>query len=215
MVLRSQILAHKLELPGAGQALPGRDSAMPVPERHYVNDHPLLPPFPEGFAEVQFGLGCFWGAERRLWQQPGVWVTAAGYAGGLTPNPTYEEVCSGLTGHTEVVRVVYDPRQTSFQALLKVFWEAHDPTQGMRQGNDIGTQYRSAIYCSTAEQLEEAQASAAAFATELARAGYGAITTEIRAAVPFYYAEAYHQQYLAKNPGGYCGLRGTGVCLPE
>ncbi|SDS89089.1 peptide-methionine (S)-S-oxide reductase MsrA [Pseudomonas oryzae] len=215
MVLRSQILAHKLELPGAGQALPGRDSAMPVPERHYVNDHPLLPPFPEGFAEVQFGLGCFWGAERRLWQQPGVWVTAAGYAGGLTPNPTYEEVCSGLTGHTEVVRVVYDPRQTSFKALLKVFWEAHDPTQGMRQGNDIGTQYRSAIYCSTAEQLEEAQASAAAFATELARAGYGAITTEIRAAVPFYYAEAYHQQYLAKNHGGYCGLRGTGVCLPE
>ena len=215
MVLRSQILAHKLELPTAEQALPGRDSAMPVPERHYVNGNPLLPPFPEGCEEVQFGLGCFWGAERRLWQQPGVWVTAAGYAGGFTPNPTYEEVCSGLTGHTEVVRVVYDPRQTSFAALLKVFWEAHDPTQGMRQGNDTGTQYRSAIYCSSAEQLAEAHASAEAFAAELARAGYGPVTTEIRAAPPFYYAEAYHQQYLAKNPGGYCGLRGTGVCLPE
>ena len=214
MVLRSQILAHKLELPSAAQALPGRDSPMPVPEQHYVNGHPLQPPFPEGLEEVQFGLGCFWGAERRLWQQPGVWVTAAGYAGGFTPNPTYEEVCSGMTGHTEVVRVVFDPRQTSLKALLKVFWEAHDPTQGMRQGNDTGTQYRSAIYCSTAEQLAEARASAAAYAAELARAGYGAITSEIREAPPFYYAEAYHQQYLAKNPGGYCGLRGTGVCLP-
>ena len=215
MVLRSQILAHKLELPSAEQALPGRDSPMPVPEQHYVNGHPLQPPFPAGLEEVQFGLGCFWGAERRLWQQPGVWVTAAGYAGGFTPNPTYEEVCSGMTGHTEVVRVVFDPRQTSLKALLKVFWEAHDPTQGMRQGNDTGTQYRSAIYCSSAEQLAEARASAAAYAAELARAGYGAITSEIREAPPFYYAEAYHQQYLAKNPGGYCGLRGTGVCLPE
>lgn len=214
MVLRSQILVHKLELPSAEQALPGRDSPMPVPEQHYVNGHPLQPPFPEGLEEVQFGLGCFWGAERRLWQQPGVWVTAAGYAGGFTPNPTYEEVCSGMTGHTEVVRVVFDPRLTSLKALLKVFWEAHDPTQGMRQGNDTGTQYRSAIYCSTAEQLAEARASAAAYAAELARAGFGAITSEIREAPPFYYAEAYHQQYLAKNPGGYCGLRGTGVCLP-
>jgi peptide-methionine (S)-S-oxide reductase len=215
MVLRSQILVHKLELPSVEQALPGRDSPLPVPEQHYVNGHPLQPPFPAGLEEVQFGLGCFWGAERRLWQQPGVWVTAAGYAGGITPNPSYEEVCSGLTGHTEVVRVVFDPRQTSFATLLKVFWEAHDPTQGMRQGNDSGTQYRSAIYCSTSEQLEGARASAEAYAAELARAGYGAITTEIREAPPFYYAEAYHQQYLAKNPGGYCGLRGTGVCLPE
>ena len=214
MVLRSQILAHKLELPSAEQALPGRDSPMPVPEQHYVNGHPLQPPFPAGLEEVQFALGCFWGAERRLWQQPGVWVTAAGYAGGFTPNPTYEEVCSGMTGHTEVVRVVFDPRQTSLKALLKVFWEAHDPTQGMRQGNDTGTQYRSAIYCSSAAQLAEARASAAAYAAELARAGYGAITSEIREAPPFYYAEAYHPQYLAKNPGGYCGLRGTGVCLP-
>ena len=215
MVLRSQILAHKLELPTAAQALPGRASAMPVPEHHYVNGNPLLPPFPDGLEEVQFGLGCFWGAERRLWQQPGVWVTAAGYAGGSTPNPTYDEVCSGLTGHTEVVRVVYDPRQTRFADLLKVFWEAHDPTQGMRQGNDIGTQYRSAIYCTSAAQLAEARTSAERFARELAGAGFGAITTEIREAPPFYYAEAYHQQYLAKNPDGYCGLRGTGVCLPE
>ena len=215
MVLRSQILAHKLELPSAEQALPGRNTPLPVPECHVVNGHPLVPPFPAGLEEVQFGLGCFWGAERRLWQQPGVWVTAAGYAGGVTPNPTYEEVCSGLTGHTEVVRVVYDPRETSFAALLKVFWEAHDPTQGMRQGNDVGTQYRSAIYCTTAEQLAAARASAAAFSAELARAGYGPVTTEIREAPLFYYAEAYHQQYLAKNPGGYCGLRGTGVCLPD
>lgn len=215
MVLRSQILAHKLALPSAEQALPGRDSPMPVPDRHYVNGNPLQPPFPAGFEQVLFALGCFWGAERRLWQQPGVWVTAVGYAGGFTPNPTYDEVCSGLTGHTEVVRVVYDPQQTSLKTLLKVFWEAHDPTQGMRQGNDVGTQYRSAIYCTTPEQLAEARTSAERFAAELARAGLGAITTEIREAPPFYYAEAYHQQYLAKNPGGYCGLRGTGVCLPE
>lgn len=215
MVLRSQILAHQLALPSAEQALPGRAEPLPVPEHHYVNGHPLRPPFPAGLEEVLFGLGCFWGAERRLWQQPGVWLTAAGYAGGHTPNPTYEEVCSGLTGHTEVVRVVYDPRETDFAALLKVFWEAHDPTQGMRQGNDIGTQYRSAIYCTSAAQLAAARTSAERFAGELARAGFGALTTEIRAEVPFYYAEGYHQQYLAKNPGGYCGLRGTGVCLPE
>ena len=215
MVLRSQILAHQLALPSAEQALPGRAEPLPVPEHHYVNGHPLRPPFPAGLEEALFGLGCFWGAERRLWQQPGVWLTAAGYAGGHTPNPTYEEVCSGLTGHTEVVRVVYDPRETDFAALLKVFWEAHDPTQGMRQGNDIGTQYRSAIYCTSAAQLAEARTSAERFAGELARAGFGALTTEIRAEVPFYYAEGYHQQYLAKNPGGYCGLRGTGVCLPE
>ncbi len=215
MVLRSQILAHQLALPSAEQALPGRAEPLPVPEHHYVNGHPLRPPFPAGLEEVLFGLGCFWGAERRLWQQPGVWLTAAGYAGGHTSNPTYEEVCSGLTGHTEVVRVVYDPRETDFAALLKVFWEAHDPTQGMRQGNDIGTQYRSAIYCTSAAQLAEARTSAERFAGELARAGFGALTTEIRAEVPFYYAEGYHQQYLAKNPGGYCGLRGTGVCLPE
>lgn len=213
MVLRSAILVHKQALPSAEQALPGRDTPMPVPERHAVSDRPMQPPFPAELEEIQFGMGCFWGAERRFWQQPGVWLTAAGYAGGFTPNPTYDEVCSGLTGHTEVVRVLYDPQQTSLAALLKVFWEAHDPTQGMRQGNDTGTQYRSAIYCSTAAQLAEARASAAAFATALASAGFGPVTTEIRQDVPFYYAEAWHQQYLAKNPGGYCGLRGTGVCL--
>lgn len=215
MVLRSAILVHKQALPGADQALPGRDSPMPVPEAHCVNGQSLQPPFPAGCEELLLGMGCFWGAERRLWQQPGVRVTAAGYAGGITPNPTYDEVCSGLTGHTEVVRVVFDPRETSLEALLRVFWEAHDPTQGMRQGNDIGTQYRSAIYCTTAAQLARAQASAAAYAAALADAGFGPLTTEIRQNVPFYYAEAYHQQYLAKNPGGYCGLRGTGVCLPE
>jgi len=215
MVLRSAILVHKQALPSAEQALPGRDTPMPVPERHAVSDRPMQPPFPAELEEIQFGMGCFWGAERRFWQQPGVWLTAAGYAGGFTPNPTYDEVCSGLTGHTEVVRVLYDPQQTSLAALLKVFWEAHDPTQGMRQGNDTGTQYRSAIYCSTAAQLAEARASAAAFATALASAGFGPVTTEIRQDVPFYYAEAWHQQYLAKNPGGYCGLRGTGVCLPQ
>ncbi|WAG78645.1 peptide-methionine (S)-S-oxide reductase MsrA [Metapseudomonas furukawaii] len=214
MVLRSQILAHKLELPTAAQALPGRDAPMPVPDAHYVNGHPLQGPFPAGFEVAQFGLGCFWGAERRFWQQPGVWTTAAGYAGGATPNPTYDEVCSGLTGHTEVVLVVFDPRETSYEALLKVFWEAHNPTQGMRQGNDVGTQYRSAIYCYSPAQLAAAEASRARFQAELERSGFGGITTEIREAPAFYYAEAYHQQYLAKNPGGYCGLGGTGVCLP-
>lgn len=214
MVLRSQILAHKLELPSAEQALPGRAESLQVPERHYVNGNPLKPPFPAGLQQAVFGLGCFWGAERRFWQQPGVWTTAVGYAGGHTPNPTYEEVCSGLTGHTEVVLVVFDPQQTSYEQLLKVFWEAHNPTQGMRQGNDIGTQYRSAIYCSDAAQLAAAEASEQRFQAELEKAGLGAITTEIAEAPAFYYAEAYHQQYLAKNPNGYCGLGGTGVCLP-
>jgi peptide-methionine (S)-S-oxide reductase len=214
MVLRSQILAHKLELPSAEQALPGRDTPLPVPDAHYVNGHPLQAPFPAGMQQAVFALGCFWGAERRFWQQPGVWSTAVGYAGGQTQNPTYEETCSGLTGHTEAVLVVFDPQQTSYAALLKTFWEAHNPTQGMRQGNDTGSQYRSAIYCYGAEQLAAAEASQAQFQAELDKAGFGPITTEIAEAPPFYYAEAYHQQYLAKNPGGYCGLGGTGVCLP-
>jgi peptide-methionine (S)-S-oxide reductase len=214
MVLRSQILAHKLELPSAEQALPGRAEPLAVPAAHYVNGNPLQDPFPADLQQAVFGLGCFWGAERRFWQQPGVWTTAVGYAGGHTPNPTYEEVCSGLTGHTEVVLVVFDPQQTSYEQLLKVFWEAHNPTQGMRQGNDIGTQYRSAIYCFDAAQRAAADASQARFQAELERAGLGAITTEIADVPAFYYAEAYHQQYLAKNPGGYCGLGGTGVCLP-
>ncbi|NMY41841.1 peptide-methionine (S)-S-oxide reductase MsrA [Pseudomonas sp. WS 5013] len=214
MVLRSQILAHKLELPSAEQALPGRAARMAVPAAHYVNGNPLRGPFPTDLQQAVFALGCFWGAERRFWQQPGVWSSAVGYAGGHTPNPTYEEVCSGLTGHTEVVLVVFDPQLTTYEQLLKVFWEAHNPTQGMRQGNDIGTQYRSAIYCMDDAQLQAALASQAQFQLELEKAGFGAITTEIAAAPPFYYAEAYHQQYLAKNPGGYCGLGGTGVCLP-
>ena len=214
MVLRSQILVHKQQLPSAEQALPGRDSAVQVPAHHAVNSHPLQPPFPAGLQQAVFAMGCFWGAERRFWQQPGVYSTAVGYAGGYTPNPTYEEVCSGLTGHTEVVLAVFDPQLTTYEQLLKVFWEAHNPTQGMRQGNDIGTQYRSAIYCMDEAQLQAALASQAQFQLELEKAGFGAITTEIAAAPPFYYAEAYHQQYLAKNPGGYCGLGGTGVCLP-
>ncbi|HSX89723.1 MAG TPA: peptide-methionine (S)-S-oxide reductase MsrA [Pseudomonas sp.] len=214
MVLRSQILAHKLELPSAEQALPGRDTPLAVPDAHYVNGHPLQGPFPAGLQQAVFAMGCFWGAERRFWQQPGVWTTAVGYAGGHTPNPTYEETCSGLTGHTEAVLVVFDPKQISYETLLKVFWEAHNPTQGMRQGNDIGSQYRSAIYCYSPEQLAAAQASQAQFEAELTKAGFGPITTEIAEAPQFYYAEAYHQQYLAKNPGGYCGLGGTGVCLP-
>jgi peptide-methionine (S)-S-oxide reductase len=214
MVLRSQILAHKLELPSAEQALPGRAESMAVPAAHYVNGNPLKAPFPAGLQQAVFAMGCFWGVERRFWQQPGVWTTAVGYAGGHTPNPTYEEVCSGLTGHTEVVLVVFDPQQTSYEQLLKVFWEAHNPTEGMRQGNDIGTQYRSAIYCLDAAQRAAAEASQAQFQAELEKAGLGPITTEIADAPAFYYAEAYHQQYLAKNPGGYCGLGGTGVCLP-
>jgi peptide-methionine (S)-S-oxide reductase len=214
MVLRSQILAHKLELPSAEQALPGRAESMAVPAAHHFNGNPLKAPFPAGLQQAVFAMGCFWGVERRFWQQPGVWTTAVGYAGGHTPNPTYEEVCSGLTGHTEVVLVVFDPQQTSYERLLKVFWEAHNPTQGMRQGNDIGTQYRSAIYCLDAAQRTAAESSQAQFQAELEKAGLGAITTEIADAPVFYYAEAYHQQYLAKNPGGYCGLGGTGVCLP-
>lgn len=214
MVLRSQILVHKLQLPSADQALPGRAETVPVPAAHHVNGHALQAPFPNGLQQAIFAMGCFWGAERRFWQQPGVWSTAVGYAGGFTPNPTYEEVCSGLTGHTEVVLVIFDPQQVSYVTLLKLFWEAHNPTQGMRQGNDQGTQYRSAIYCSDATQLTAAQASCEYFGQVLHAAGFGPITTEIGMAPPFYYAESYHQQYLAKNPGGYCGLGGTGVCLP-
>ncbi|MCF6751458.1 MAG: peptide-methionine (S)-S-oxide reductase MsrA [Pseudomonas sp.] len=214
MPLRSQILVHQNALPTAEQALPGRSTPMAVPEAHYVNGHPLQPPFPAGLQQALFALGCFWGAERRFWEQPGVWTTAVGYAGGFTPNPTYEEVCSGLTGHTEAVLVVFDPQQIDYQTLLTVFWESHNPTQGMRQGNDVGSQYRSAIYWLDDSQREQAQTSQAAFQRQLSQAGYGAITTEIAQAPTFYYAEGYHQQYLAKNPGGYCGLGGTGVRLP-
>jgi len=214
MALRSEILAHKLELPSAEQALPGRETPISVPEAHFVNGNPLQGPFPAGLQTALFGLGCFWGAERRFWQQPGVWTTAVGYAGGHTPNPTYEETCSGLTGHAEVVLVVFDPKLTRYEDLLKVFWEVHNPTQGMRQGNDIGSQYRSAIYCLDEQQLAAARHSQEQFQEELRKAGLGEITTEIAPAPTFYYAEAYHQQYLAKNPEGYCGLGGTGVCLP-
>jgi peptide-methionine (S)-S-oxide reductase len=196
------------------EALPGRDQAMPVPAAHAVLGTPISPPFPEGLETAVVGMGCFWGAERVFWQAPGVYTTAVGYAGGFTPNPTYEETCSGRTGHTEAVLVVFDPVQTSYAEILRLFWENHDPTQGMRQGNDAGTQYRSAVYATTDEQLAAAQASREAFQAELAKAGYGEITTEIAPAGPFYYAEAYHQQYLAKNPNGYCGLGGTGVACP-
>ena len=206
---------RKTTLPAPEEALPGRDTPMSVPEQHFVNGRPLLPPWPEGMEEVLFGMGCFWGAERRFWEAPGVYVTMVGYAGGYTPNPTYEEVCTGLTGHNEVVRVVYDPRAVPFSALLRVFWEGHDPTQGMRQGNDVGTQYRSGIYWTTEAQRRLAEHSRKRYAEVLGRAGYGPVTTEIREAPPFYYAEHYHQQYLAKNPGGYCGLGGTGVPLPD
>jgi len=204
----------KLTLPDADSALPGRDTPMEVANVHHANGQPIQPPFADGLEEAVFAMGCFWGAERRFWQTPGVVTTAVGYAGGHTPNPTYEEVCSGGTGHTEVVRVVFDPKATSFDALLKVFWEAHDPTQGMRQGNDIGTQYRSAIYTTSDAQLEAARASRDAYAARLAEAGHGDITTEIRPAPTFFYAETYHQQYLSKNPNGYCGLAGTGVSCP-
>jgi len=214
MVLRSEILVNKNVLPTAAQALPGRETPMSVPTEHFVNGHPLTGPFPEGLEVAILGMGCFWGAERLLWQQPGVYTTAVGYAGGMTPNPTYEETCSGLTGHSEVVLVVFDPKETSYEALLKPFWESHNPTQGMRQGGDIGTQYRSVIFATTPEQLAKAEASKAAYQEELTKAGEGEITTEIAEAPAFYYAEAYHQQYLAKNPEGYCGLGGTGVCMP-
>jgi len=195
----------------AAEALPGRSTPMPVPARHTVTGNPLQPPWPPGLEEAVFGMGCFWGAERRFWQQSGVWTTAVGYAGGFTPNPTYTEVCTGLTGHTEVVRVVFDPSIVSYAELVQLFFEAHDPTQGMRQGNDSGTQYRSALYATTPAQLAEARAAAQAYAEALRAAGHGAITTEIREAPPFWYAEPDHQQYLDKHPAGYCGLRGTGV----
>ncbi len=214
MALRSEILVNKNVMPTAQQALPGRETPMSVPEKHFVKDAYMLGPFPGSVDFAIFGLGCFWGAERRMWQQEGVHSSAVGYAGGMTPHPTYEEVCSGLTGHSEVVLVVYDTEQTSYEALLKVFWESHDPTQGMRQGGDIGTQYRSVIYCTHQAQLDAAIASKAAFQAELDKAGLGQITTEIEEAPTFYYAEAYHQQYLAKNPQGYCGIGGTGVCMP-
>jgi peptide-methionine (S)-S-oxide reductase len=196
-------------------ALPGRtDQTMPVPAAHFVNGNPLVGPWPEGYQTAVFGLGCFWGAERKFWQTPGVYSTVAGYAGGFTPNPTYEETCTARTGHAEVVLVVFDPAQVSYETLLKLFWESHDPTQGMRQGNDVGSQYRSAIYTTTPQQLEAAQASREVFQERLQAAGYDEITTEIAPAGDFYYAEPYHQQYLAKNPNGYCGIGGTGVSCP-
>ncbi len=204
----------KLRLPDPSEALPGRAAALRVGETHFVNGHRIVPPFPDGLQRAMFGMGCFWGAERKLWQTAGVWTTAVGYAGGATPNPTYEEVCSGMTGHAEVVLAVYDPKQVSYEQLLAVFWESHDPTQGMRQGNDVGTQYRSAVYTYTPEQHAAAIASQQRYQQRLAAAGLGAITTEIREAPPFYYAEDDHQQYLGKNPGGYCGLGGTGVSCP-
>jgi peptide-methionine (S)-S-oxide reductase len=204
----------KTTMPDPADALPGRDTPMPVARAHAVLGNPMTPPWPEGFEQAVFGLGCFWGAERAFWQTPGVWTTAVGYSGGYTPNPTYEEVCSGRTGHNEVVLVVFDPAAVTYDELLRVFWERHDPTQGMRQGNDIGTQYRSGIYTFDDTQADRAQRSRWAYQAELRKAGYGDITTEIVPAGPFYYAEDYHQQYLHKNPGGYCGLGGTGVACP-
>lgn len=202
---------RKTTMIASAQALPGRTEPIPTAERHFVSGHALKPPFPDGMEEAVFGLGCFWGAERKFWQQPGVHVTAAGYAGGYTPNPTYEEVCANRTGHAEVVRVVFDPKAIGYQQLLKIFWEAHDPTQGMRQGNDVGSQYRSCIFACNPAQLQSAETSLNKYQASLRAAGYPAVTTEIRPAGEFYYAEEYHQQYLAKNPDGYCGLRGTGV----
>jgi peptide-methionine (S)-S-oxide reductase len=205
----------KVNMPSPQEALPGRERSMPVPDRHYVNGNSIKPPFPEGMEMAMFGLGCFWGAERKFWQQEGVYSTAVGYAGGYTPNPTYQEVCTGMTGHNEVVRVVYDPKAISYEDLLKVFWESHDPTQGMRQGNDVGTQYRSGIYVYSEEQKQLALNTRDRYQQELAKANYGKITTEIIDAPEFYYAEEYHQQYLAKNPNGYCGLGGTKICYPN
>ena len=205
---------HKTTLPEPGQALPGRATAIAQPGDHLVLGNPMRPPFPEGLEQIVVGMGCFWGAERVFWQAPGVWTTAVGYAGGETPNPSYEEVCSAKTGHTEAVLAVFDPAETSYEAMLKLFWEGHDPTQGMRQGNDVGTQYRSAIYWSTDAEREAAEASREMFQAELDAAGLGQITTEIAKAGPFYYAEPYHQQYLHKVPNGYCGLGGTGVSCP-
>jgi peptide-methionine (S)-S-oxide reductase len=203
--------SHKSIMPAAEDALKGRETPMSVPDRHFVLGTPLEPPFPAGLEQATFGLGCFWGAERKFWELPGVYTTAAGYAGGYTHHPTYEEVCSGRTGHTEVVLVVFDPAKVSYAQLLRVFWENHDPTQGMRQGNDVGTQYRSAIYTFSDRQRQAAEASKMVYEQSLAKHGYPSITTEIADAPPFYYAEDYHQQYLAKNPGGYCGIGGTGV----
>lgn len=205
----------KLSIPSPQEALPGRAEVMPVPSHHFVNGNPLKPPYPDGMEMAMFGMGCFWGVERKFWQLDGVFTTAVGYAAGITPNPTYKEVCSGRTGHNEVVRVVFDPKVISYEALLRVFWESHDPTQGMRQGNDVGTQYRSGIYVYSESQRKLAEASRDAYEKALKAAGYGAIATEIIDAPEFYYAEGYHQQYLAKNPGGYCGLGGTKVCFPE
>ena len=209
-----QMLRHKTRMPGAEDARPGRSERMRVPDKHYVLGTPLEPPFPDGLERAVFGMGCFWGAERGFWELDGVYTTAAGYAGGFTPNATYEEVCSGRTGHAEVVLVVFDPQKISYEELLKKFWEGHDPTQGMRQGNDVGTQYRSGIYVTADAQRTAAEASRERFQERLGTAGYGGITTEIVDAPEFYYAEDYHQQYLAKNPNGYCGLGGTGVSCP-
>jgi peptide-methionine (S)-S-oxide reductase len=208
------MIVDKTRMPSRESALPGRAERMPVPEAHFVSGARLEPPFPDGMERALFGLGCFWGAERKFWQLPGVYTTAAGYAAGYTPNPTYREVCSGLTGHNEVVLVVFDPARIAYHFLLKTFWESHDPTQGMRQGNDVGTQYRSGIYYYDEAQRIAAERSRDAFQEQLSKAGYGRITTEIVPAPEFYYAEDYHQQYLAKNPGGYCGLGGTGVTCP-
>ena len=204
----------KIAMPSPQEALPGRSQAMPVPQTHYTNGNPLKPPYPTGMETAMFGMGCFWGAERKFWQLDGVFITAVGYAAGYTPNPTYKEVCSGMTGHNEVVFVVYDPKVISYEQLLKVFWENHDPTQGMRQGNDVGTQYRSGIYVYSEEQKQLAIATRDTYQQALTQAGYGKITTEIIDAPEFYWAEEYHQQYLAKNPGGYCGLGGTNVACP-
>jgi peptide-methionine (S)-S-oxide reductase len=208
------VFFEKTRLPTKEKALPGRAEAMEVPERHFVSGARLTAPFPDGLQRALFGMGCFWGAEKKFWQLPGVYSTAVGYAAGLTPNPTYREVCSGMTGHNEVVLVVFDPAEVSYDTLLKTFWENHNPTQGMRQGNDVGTQYRSGVYYADEAQKAAAERSREAYQAELTRRGYGAITTEIAAAPEFYYAEEYHQQYLAKNPDGYCGLGGTGVSCP-
>jgi peptide-methionine (S)-S-oxide reductase len=205
------LFRKKAAMPSPEEALPGRQAPLVVPEKHYVNGHRIVPPFPAGLQEAEFGLGCFWGAEKTFWQLPGVYSTAVGYAGGVTPNPTYEEVCSGHTGHAEVVRVIYDPEKVDYEDLLKTFWESHDPTQGMRQGNDVGTQYRSAIYFLNEEQRKAAEDSKRMFQARLTGAGHGAITTEILPAPEFFYAEDYHQQYLAKNPGGYCPDHSCGV----
>lgn len=208
------LLRKKVSMPTPAEALPGRPEAIPTAATHFVNARPLKGPYPEGLEIATFGLGCFWGAEKAFWSLPGVWVTAVGYLGGITPNPTYQEVCTGMTGHNEVVRVVFDPKVISYGRLLKTFWESHDPTQGMRQGNDVGTQYRSGIYVDNESQRAAAEASRKEYGAALAAEGYGPITTEIVDAGPFYFAEDYHQQYLAKNPGGYCGLGGTGVACP-